>query len=325
MNDKKNGMDLLGIGSAIQGISGIVQGAMNSKTAKRNTDLTNAANRELAQYGYSKDLEMWERANEYNNPANQMLRMKEAGLNPNMVYGSGKVAGNTASQLPKYNAPKQDFNYQPVVQNLPNMLGQYMDFRLKNAQYDNATEQGRLIKEKADAEATGNEFLRQIMESKSQVWQQKGLASWAKQQWEWGDNDGSRSNNRIGAMLDYGMDNQREKVRQLQQAIKESEQRERTGSAQTRSLMQGIKESKSRTNLADSNYDLNVLKGSQLQSQIDKTNKELEWYETKLFSDLGFKFLGNIKDLVSMPRAGKGAKGKSMRNVKSTRDWSQWK
>ena len=47
---------------------------------------------------------MWERANLYNEPSSQMDRLRKAGLNPNLVYGSGKVTGNVASQLPKYQA-----------------------------------------------------------------------------------------------------------------------------------------------------------------------------------------------------------------------------
>lgn len=39
----------------------------------------------------------WTLANDYNHPIQQMERLKVAGLNPNLVYGSGSVAGNTTS------------------------------------------------------------------------------------------------------------------------------------------------------------------------------------------------------------------------------------
>lgn len=67
--------------------------------------MQNQANMKLAKYSYSKDLEMWHRQNAYNDPSQQMARLKKAGLNPNLVYGSGSVTGNTSSQLPKYNTP----------------------------------------------------------------------------------------------------------------------------------------------------------------------------------------------------------------------------
>lgn len=37
----------------------------------------------------------WNMMNDYNHPAQQMQRLKEAGLNPLLVYGSGSVTGNT--------------------------------------------------------------------------------------------------------------------------------------------------------------------------------------------------------------------------------------
>lgn len=42
-------------------------------------------------------MQSWQMANDYNHPVNQMKRLEAAGLNPNLVYGSGSVAGNTTS------------------------------------------------------------------------------------------------------------------------------------------------------------------------------------------------------------------------------------
>ena len=39
----------------------------------------------------------WNLMNNYNHPIQQMARLKAAGLNPLLVYGSGSVAGNTTS------------------------------------------------------------------------------------------------------------------------------------------------------------------------------------------------------------------------------------
>lgn len=40
-------------------------------------------------------MQAWDLANNYNHPVQQMERLKAAGLNPLLVYGSGSVAGNT--------------------------------------------------------------------------------------------------------------------------------------------------------------------------------------------------------------------------------------
>lgn len=42
---------------------------------------------------------MWNAQNAYNTPVAQMERLKKAGLNPMLVYGSGSVAGNTSSSM----------------------------------------------------------------------------------------------------------------------------------------------------------------------------------------------------------------------------------
>lgn len=39
----------------------------------------------------------WQLMNDYNHPIQQMERLKAAGLNPLLVYGSGSVTGNTTS------------------------------------------------------------------------------------------------------------------------------------------------------------------------------------------------------------------------------------
>lgn len=80
-------------GDVVGGLLGI--GAQSS---------ANKANKELAEYQYEKNLEMWNRQNEYNSPARQMERLKAAGLNPNLVYGNGAV-GNASSAPPQYDRP----------------------------------------------------------------------------------------------------------------------------------------------------------------------------------------------------------------------------
>lgn len=43
-----------------------------------------------------KAMQAWNLANNYNHPIQQMERLKAAGLNPLLVYGSGSVSGNTS-------------------------------------------------------------------------------------------------------------------------------------------------------------------------------------------------------------------------------------
>lgn len=117
-------------------LGGLIQGKMEANVSRENTDKTIAANKAMAEYQYSKDLEMWNRGNVYNSPQAQMERLKSAGLNPNMVYGSGSAAGMAAGQLPKYNAPTLSYNYRAPV-DIPSMISQFQDFRIRNAQVRN--------------------------------------------------------------------------------------------------------------------------------------------------------------------------------------------
>ena len=87
-------MSLLGaLGAAgISGGASLLTNYMNNQFAASESKKAN-------QFNYL----MWNLANEYNSPKNQMARLKEAGLNPNLVYGNGSVVGNTTTSTPTYN------------------------------------------------------------------------------------------------------------------------------------------------------------------------------------------------------------------------------
>lgn len=61
--------------------------------------------KELMDYQYNLERSMFDYANNYNKPINQMVRLREAGLNPNLVYGNGSVAGNVAGSTPSISIP----------------------------------------------------------------------------------------------------------------------------------------------------------------------------------------------------------------------------
>jgi len=122
------------LGAILGTVGGLIGGLANSVTSVINTNKTNKANKDLAEYQYSKDVESWNRQNAYNSPAAQMERYTSAGLNPNMIYGSGTASAGNAQSMPHYQAPTQQYNYQP-----PNVLPQistYADLAIKKATVD---------------------------------------------------------------------------------------------------------------------------------------------------------------------------------------------
>ena len=69
--------------------------------------------------GNRRDKKMWELNNAYNTPAAQMARLKKAGLNPALVYGSSSVVGNTSAQRPQTQVPD-------IASTIPNLPQIYM-------------------------------------------------------------------------------------------------------------------------------------------------------------------------------------------------------
>lgn len=92
----------------------------------------------------------WHMQNEYNSPSSQMKRYQEAGLNPNLIYGSGGAAQNS-SPMPSVSGG----SYSPTPPSIDaqSMVGNYFDTRLKTAQYDNLKAQNTAILNEASLKA----------------------------------------------------------------------------------------------------------------------------------------------------------------------------
>lgn len=151
-------------GGATLGGAGI-----NFAQANRNTKRTIKANKELAEYAYDRDLEMWERNNAYNAPAAQMQRLKDANLNPHLVYGNGSVVGNTAGNVPRYNPPRVDYDI-PAPVNLEaatmNSISAYQDVTMRQAQIDNIRAQTKQTEVDAAVKALNERYLADTLETR---------------------------------------------------------------------------------------------------------------------------------------------------------------
>lgn len=91
----------------------------------------------------------WDRQNEYNSPRAQMQRLRDANLNPNLVYGNGS-ATEAASQPRAANveswAPQA-----PQISSggLTSSLMSYYDIKMKDAQMDNLAAQNTVSVQEA--------------------------------------------------------------------------------------------------------------------------------------------------------------------------------
>lgn len=106
------------------GTNAYAQGRMNKKTRQWNEKMY------AQQRGDS--LKDWAMVNDYNSPQAQMQRFKDAGLNPNLIYGQSNEAPSVrSSDAPSWNprAPEVQFDAGSI-------MGSYYDTQVKQAQVD---------------------------------------------------------------------------------------------------------------------------------------------------------------------------------------------
>lgn len=139
---------------------------VNNYQQKDMATTQNQTNREMATTAYQRDLAQWNRQNEYNSPLAQMQRWKEAGLNPNLIYGGSNSGGNAASS-PSARVP-QTVPVPGMLSNMPNMLQMYQDFQLRSAQIDNVKANTDRTQQ-ATVTDTFNASLKRIMGERADV------------------------------------------------------------------------------------------------------------------------------------------------------------
>lgn len=129
------------------------------------TGLTNRAQRRWSEKMYDRqyqdNIRFWNLQNEYNAPEAQMNRYKAAGLNPNLVYGSGSSAG-TASSISTPDVQPVQYRTPDIgsgISGALNTLARYQDFQIKQAQIDIMKQQGNNLA----LQNMGMEFKNQIL------------------------------------------------------------------------------------------------------------------------------------------------------------------
>lgn len=138
--------------AAIQGGAQLVNTAMQGRQSKKNIQRTLAANKELAAYQNTMDLKFWDMQNQYNSPEQQMKRYEAAGLNPNLIYGTGSASAGNATSVPKYPDVRADFTSQLPTFKLGDFITMYQDVALRNAQIDNVKANTNSIEQKTATE-----------------------------------------------------------------------------------------------------------------------------------------------------------------------------
>lgn len=96
------------------------------------------------------ELEFWRMNNEYNHPSSQMKRLREAGLNPHLVYGSGTVANSSSAPSAPQRAQWQATPPQIAPNSAATMLNNYVDLESKGLQNDNVRANNTILIQQAE-------------------------------------------------------------------------------------------------------------------------------------------------------------------------------
>lgn len=105
--------------------------AYNNASQNRQNRLSQAFSREMYDKQRADALADWNMQNAYNSPSQQMQRFKEAGLNPNLIYGQMSNSPTVRSsdyKQPEFVAPKIDPN------SVGNMINQYYNIKQADLQ-----------------------------------------------------------------------------------------------------------------------------------------------------------------------------------------------
>lgn len=89
---------------ALSAIVGFGTGIMNNQVSQYNAKKDFERQKELMRLSHQYSLQDFAIQNSYNSPKAQMQRLKDAGLNPDMVYGSGSIGTSDAS-VPQRGTP----------------------------------------------------------------------------------------------------------------------------------------------------------------------------------------------------------------------------
>lgn len=131
------------------------------KAQQRENSLNRLYNLNLAKMQNKWNQQQWQMENAYNSPAAQMERMRQAGLNPDMMYGGG-LEGNLSAASPEMTsgAPSSPVDWSSLSskKTIGDSLLQAKQLELMDAQIDKTKEEARGAGFQADILASNAKF-----------------------------------------------------------------------------------------------------------------------------------------------------------------------
>lgn len=144
-------------GAIITGAANLLGGTMSSAANASAAREYNRGQMELAKYQNEWNLAQWERENAYNSPSQQMQRFREAGLNPNLIYGQQNLSASSPSAAhPDLKPVPRNNGMAKFLENL-DLRNIMMDIDLKEAQMNLLQSQSGYYQEQAGKVASEKE------------------------------------------------------------------------------------------------------------------------------------------------------------------------
>lgn len=242
-------MDPITLSAAASAVTGAGQGILGLIQNKKNREFAEKQTNQARQWA----LEDWQSQNEYNSPRAQMQRLQEAGLNPNLVYGTG--AATAQAQPVRQTQPQSYKGETPDFSGLQNSLFTGVDLQAKKAQIDLLETQKTVAINNAAllAQKSASEAIRQSKDTFVLDNAKKLQAGSLQMQ--------QLSLNKLSQEIDLG-------ARQFQLSLNEDERRTLSNTQSIKESIQKIAESKSRT-------WLNQFEGAKKQAETDKIRKTI--------------------------------------------------
>lgn len=122
----------------------IIGAALGGLTSAASSIIGNQSRRREAQRQRDWQERMWNQSNEYNTPAMQMQRFREAGLNPNLIYGQGN-SGNATSAGQGAMANQENINLDPLGE-----MGKYLMLKKTAAETNTEEKRSKLVENQAN-------------------------------------------------------------------------------------------------------------------------------------------------------------------------------
>lgn len=121
-----------GFGSLLDNLFGSNNQSSANATNVHLAQLNNQFNERMMEKQMDYNLEMWNKQNAYNTPAEQMKRLKDAGINPYMALGSVQSgqAGSVGGINPAQGTPSRVEAYQPDFSGIGQAVQNYVSNRI---------------------------------------------------------------------------------------------------------------------------------------------------------------------------------------------------